>query len=123
MESHCPLGVLLNDNCSNGSSAALYILNDEKRVLLNLRTGHSVPTVCDAHRIAYLKLYAMNPKKCCDPRGIHKKRSVTPGLKVTCITVPMAQQHSTSDFKLVPEKKLCTSYQKNLIDQTVPRQP
>ena len=71
--------------------------------------GHSVTTVCDAHRIAYLKLYVMNQKKCCDPHGIHKK---TRGLKV--ITVSMAQQQSTSDLKLVPGKKLCTLYRKNL---------
>ena len=111
MEGCCPLGELQNDNCSNGSSATLYVLTKEERVLLNLRTGHSVTTVCDAHRIAYLKLYVMNQKKCCDSHGIHKKRSVTRGLKV--ITVSMAQQQSTSGLKLVPGKKLCTLCRKN----------
>ena len=66
-----------------------YVLTEEERVLLNLRTGHSVTTV---HRIAYLKLYVMNQKKCCDPHGIHKKRSVTRGLKsYHCVNGPTAE--------------------------------
>ena len=109
MESRCHLGELLNDHCCNRSRNAL---TEEERVLLNLRTGHSVTTVCDAHRTVYLKLYVLNQKKCCDPHGIHKNRSVTRGLKV--ISVSMALKQRASGLNLVPGKKLCTSCRRNL---------
>ena len=74
MANRCPLGVALNESCNNECNEAFYVLTDEEKTLLQLRAGHLVTSVCNAHRIAYLKLYVSNQRKCCDhcypPTGI-----------------------------------------------------
>ena len=102
MAGNCPLGVALNESCDCGSNSALYIPTEEERTLLHLRTGHCVTSVCHRHKTAYLKLYASNQRKCCDPFKSHVK-PVTKGIRV--INLWMAQQYSTGEVSLVPGQK------------------
>eukprot|EP00731_Ephydatia_muelleri_P028308 Em0019g1181a len=118
MAGNCPLGVALNESCDCGSNSALYIPTEEERTILHLRTGHSVTSVCHRHKTAYLKLYASNQRKCCDPFKSHVK-PVTKGIRV--INLWMAQQYSTGEVSLVPGQKLCSACRTKVIQMIQPQ--
>ena len=57
--------------------------------------------ICHNHFEIFEHKYAAQQKKCCDPRGIHKKAIRK---EIREISLEMSK---TSQYKLIPGKKLC----------------
>ena len=97
------LGDALDELCSTDSCSSGFLpLTEEEKTVVFLRTRHSVPSLCDAHRKRYIKMYSLNQKKYCDPFERHKDKLLTRSL--SAITLAMAQQYKTDYVSL----KLCT---------------
>ena len=78
MDARCPLGDALDESCSTDSCSSGFLpLTEEEKNVVFLRTRHSVPSLCDALRRRYIKMYSFNQKKCCDPFESHKDKLVT----------------------------------------------
>ena len=64
MDARCPLGDALDESCSTDSCSSGFL--PLTKTVVFLRTRHSVPSLCDAHRKRYIKMHSLSQKKCCD---------------------------------------------------------
>ena len=79
----------------------------EEQELLSLRCCISInadSTICEKHKLTYLKLFEVKQRKCCNPFRRHKK-NITSGL--TVVTLEETKYMKLEGHHIVPGTKLC----------------